>query len=299
MSSYGWQEYSWLAGSSSPSKPYRKGLSNSVVGIWWKLLIFATGDEIERLAETFNSMAGNLQRSFSQLNQKVEEIGRLEEKYRDLIENAPEMIHQLDPSGRFVHVNSTELQKLGYSLSQMLDMSLWDIVPHEHQEAVKAYVRALALHGPRTIETVFRTQSQKMIEVEIHSTTLVDSDTQAIVFSRGFVRDITHRKVLEKEVARYTNQLEDLVTQRTQQLSDSEAGYKALFNLAADSIFVVDLEGRVVDGNARAREIFGYAPSEFAGESFVKLVAQKFSGDQPEFVRTGESRGINRSHHRN
>ena len=100
-----------------------------------------TGDEIERLAETFNGMAGNLQRSFSQLNQKVEEVGRLEEKYRDLIENAPEMIHQLDPAGHFVHVNSTELQKLGYSLSDMLEMSLWDIVPAECQENVRAYVR--------------------------------------------------------------------------------------------------------------------------------------------------------------
>ena len=250
-----------------------------------------TGDEIERLAETFNGMAGNLQRSFSQLNQKVEEIGRLEEKYRDLIENAPEMIHQLDPSGRFVHVNSTELQKLGYSLADMLALSLWDIVPTQHQETVKAYVRGLASDGTRTIETVFRTQSKKMIEVEIHSTTLVDPDTQSIVFSRGFVRDITDRKALQGEVARYTNQLEELVSERTQQLSDSEAGYKALFNLAADSIFVVDLEGRVVDGNARARDIFGYAPLDFAGESFVKVVSpdfQEISQNLLERVRQGE-----------
>ncbi len=250
-----------------------------------------TGDEIERLAETFNGMAGNLQRSFSQLNQKVEEIGRLEEKYRDLIENAPEMIHQLAPNGRFVHVNSTELQKLGYSLTDMLDMSLWDIVPREHQEAVKAYVQGLALDGARTIETVFLTKNHKRIDVEIHATTLVDPDTQAIVFSRGFVRDITERKVLQGEVARYTNHLEELVAERTQQLSDSEAGYKALFNLAADSIFVVDLEGRVVDGNALARDILGYTPLDFAGETFLKFVSSNFqeiSQQLLERVRQGE-----------
>ena len=250
-----------------------------------------TGDEIERLAETFNGMAGNLQRSFSQLNQKVEEIGRLEEKYRDLIENAPEMIHQLDPSGRFVHVNSTELQKLGYSLSDMMTMSLWDIVPTEHQESVRAYVQGLATDGERTIETAFCTESQQVIEVEIHSTTLVDPDTQAIVFSRGFVRDITDRKVLQGEVARYTNQLEELVSERTQQLSDSEAGYKALFNLAADSVFVVDLAGHVVDGNARAHDILGYASSDLEGHSFVKLVSpsyQKTSQSLLERVSQGE-----------
>ncbi len=259
-----------------PIQALSEGVEQFGSGNLGKHIDIRTGDEIERLAETFNGMAGNLQRSFSQLNQKVEEVGRLEEKYRDLIENAPEMIHQLDPSGRFVHVNSTELQKLGYTLPHMLEMSLWDIVPSEHRDSVRAYVQGLALDGTRTIETVFCTQSQKEIEVEIHSTTLVEPDTQSIVFSRGFVRDITDRKALQGEVAHYTNQLEDLVSERTQQLSDSEAGYKALFNLAADSIFVVDLDGQVVDGNARARDILGYAPSELVGESFVKVVSSEF-----------------------
>ena len=150
----------------------------------------------------------------------------------------------------------------------------------------------LASDGARTIETVFRTQSQTEIEVEIHSTTLVDPDTQCIVFSRGFVRDITDRKVLQEEVSRYTNRLEDLVTERTQQLSDSEAGYKALFNLATDSIVVVDLEGQVVDGNARARNILGYASSNIAGTSFVTLVSadfQKMTQGLLERVSQGES----------
>jgi PAS domain S-box-containing protein len=275
-----------------PIQALSEGVEQFSTGNLVEHIDIRTGDEIERLAETFNAMAGNLQRSFSQLNQKVEEIGRLEEKYRDLIENSPEMIHQLDPAGRFVHVNSTELQKLGYSRSDMLEMSLWDIVPAEHQETVRAYVRGLALDGARTIETVFCTQLQELIDVEIHSTTLVDPHTRSVVYSRGFVRDITDRKALQGEVERYTNQLEDLVTERTQQLSDSEAGYKALFDLAADSIVVVDLDGRVVDVNARAQKILGYAPSDLAGGSFVKLVApvfQEASRNLLERVRQGES----------
>ena len=70
------------------------------------------------------------------------------------------------------------------------------------------------------------------------------------------MRDITDRKALQGEVARYTNQLEDLVSERTQQLSDSEAGYKALFNLAADSIFVVDLGWDKSSMAMRGRAIF-------------------------------------------
>ncbi|MFO7654349.1 MAG: HAMP domain-containing protein [Candidatus Krumholzibacteriia bacterium] len=92
-----------------PIQALSQGVEQFGGGNFAEKIAIRTGDEIERLAETFNGMAENLQHSFSELNQTVDEIGRLEQKYRDLIENAPEMIHQLDPSGRFVHVNAIRL----------------------------------------------------------------------------------------------------------------------------------------------------------------------------------------------
>ncbi len=267
-----------------PIQALSEGAEEFGKGNFSEKIFLHTGDEIERLAETFNGMAGNLQQSFSQLNQKVEEIGRLEEKYRDLIENAPEMIHQLDPSGRFVHVNRTELSKLGYTQDEMLEMSLWDIVPPTQQERVQAYITGLASGGERSIETVFCMKSKQQIDVEIHSTTLMDPHTKTVVYSRGFVRDITDRKALEREVDRYTTQLEGLVNERTQQLSDSEAGYKALFNFSADSIFIVNAHGCIVDINAREVDILGYEPSELKGREFVKLVVSNFRQDSQNLL---------------
>lgn len=231
-----------------------------------------TGDEIERLAEAFNAMAENLQLSFAELNQKVEEIGRLEEKYRDLIENAPEMIHQLNARGEFVHVNKTELQRLGYTASEMLNMSLWDIVPDDQHERMKQYLRDLEAGTHKAIETTFRTKTHEIMDVEIHSTTFMDPQSGALVYSRGFVLDITDRKRLEQEVEGYTNQLEGLVAERTQQLSESEASYKALFNLAADSIFIVGSDGNILDVNAREGEILGYGYEDLKNRIFVDLV---------------------------
>ena len=219
-----------------------------------------TGDEIERLAEAFNTMAGNLQNSFTQLNQQMTEIGRLEEKYRDLIEYSPEMIHQIDPSGRFVHVNQTELDKLGYTLEEMLNMSLEDIVPDEKKSEIREYLRKLELREERTIETVFLTRNREPIEVEIHSTILTEPQTGSLIYSRGFVRDITDRKVLQRELERYTTGLEQKVTERTRQLSDSETRYKALFNHAADSILMINTEGKIEAVNEREIDALGYPP---------------------------------------
>ncbi|MES4785770.1 MAG: PAS domain-containing sensor histidine kinase, partial [Nitrospiraceae bacterium] len=234
-----------------------------------------TGDEIEHLAEAFNRMAANLKQSFSQLQQRMGEIRRLEEKYRDLIENSPEMIHQLNKVGQFVHVNKTELEKLGYTLEQMLNMHLWNIVPKERELEVLAYLERLMSDGRGTIETVFLTREGKPIDVEIHSTALFDPEGGGLLYSRAFVRDITERKRLEREVQGYTTQLEQQVAERTQQLFESQKRYKALFDLAADPVFMVDSDGVITSVNTREEQTLGYQQAEVVGRKFLEFVPQK------------------------
>src|SRR4029078_8353273 len=50
-----------------------------------------TGDEIENLADAFNQMASNLQRSFGQIEQRMGEVRAPEEKYSDLAHEYAEM----------------------------------------------------------------------------------------------------------------------------------------------------------------------------------------------------------------
>ena len=235
-------------------------------------LTIRTGDEIEQLAGAFNRMAANLKHSFGQLEERMVEIRSLEEKYRDLIENSPEMIHQIDKAGRFVHVNKTELDKLGYTRDEMLRMRLWEIVPSGRERDVLSYLERLMSDGRGTIETVFLTRDGKPIDVEIHSTSLFDSAGGGLVYSRAFVRDITRRKLLEHEVQRYTTELEREVAERTVQLSQSRQRYKALFDLAADSVFMIDAHGRVVAVNHREEQALGYSEAEVVGRSFLDLL---------------------------
>ena len=235
-------------------------------------LVVKTGDEIEHLADAFNSMAANLRQSFGQLEQRMRDIRRLEEKYRDLIENSPEMIHQLNKAGQFVHVNKTELEKLGYSHEDMQGMRLWDIVPKGREPEILAYLERLVSHGRGTIETVFLTRDGTPIDVEIHSTALLDPEGGGLLHSRAFVRDITQRKLLEQKVQRYTTQLEQEVAGQTQQLSLSQRRYKALFDLAADSVFMVDPDGRITAVNKREEQALGYAEAQAIGRRFLEFV---------------------------
>jgi PAS domain S-box-containing protein len=232
-----------------------------------------TGDEIEELADAFNQMAVNLQRSFGQIEQRMEEVRLLEEKYRDLIEHSPEMIYQLDRSGQFVHVNKTGLDKLGYQRDEMLGMKLWDLVPRGQEPRVLQYLEQLVSQGQSSMETVLLAKDGRPIDVEIHATALFDQERGGLVHSRAFVRDVTDRHRLEQELQHYMSGLEQAVSERTQQLVASQARYKALFDLVADSVFMVDETGTVVAVNKREEQALGYAESKIVGSSMHDVVA--------------------------
>ncbi|NGZ59574.1 MAG: PAS domain-containing sensor histidine kinase, partial [Nitrospira sp. LK265] len=231
-----------------------------------------TGDEIEGLAQAFNQMASNLQRSFGQLEQRMTEVRQLEEKYRDLIEHAPEMICQLDRGGRLVHVNKTGLDKLGYTLDEMLGMKLWDCVPKGQELSVLHFLERLVSHGQSSMETVLLAKDGRLMDVEVHGTALFDQERGGLIHSRAFVQDVTHRRRLEREIQRYTVGLEQAVSERTQQLTVSQALYKALFDFVADSVFMVSATGSVVAVNEREQQVLGYVESEIVGRNFLDIV---------------------------
>ncbi|TKB93289.1 MAG: PAS domain S-box protein [Nitrospira sp.] len=233
-----------------------------------------TGDEIERLAHAFNQMASNLQRSFGQIEQRMTEVRQLEEKYRDLIEHAPEMICQFDRDGRLAHVNKTGLDKLGYTHDEVLGMKLLDLVPIGQESQVSHFLEQLACLGQGAIETILLAKDHRPIEVEIHATALLNQARGGLVHSRAFVRDVTERHRLEQELQRYTIGLEQAVSERTQQLTASQARYKSLFDFVADSVFMVSATGAVVAVNEREQQVLGYAESEIIGKHFLDIVPE-------------------------
>ena len=230
-----------------------------------------TGDEIEQLADAFNKMAANLRVSFEQIEHRMEDVRRLEARYRDLIEHSPEMIYQLNKAGQFVHVNKTGLDKLGYTLEEMLQMHLWDLVPQGREAEVLAYLERLVAQGRSTIETVFVAADGHPIDVEIHSTALFEIGG-GLVHSRAFVRDVTERRLLEEQIHRYTTRLEQAVNERTQQLVASQERYKALFDLVADSVFMVGEDGVIVAVNKREEQALGYSEEQVVGSSILDVI---------------------------
>jgi PAS domain S-box-containing protein len=217
----------------------------------------------------------------------------LEERYRDLIEHSPEMIYQLDRDGRFVHVNKTGLDKLGYPFEEMLMLKLWDLVPRGNEAVVLQFLERLVAQGQGSMDTVLLAKDGRPIDVEIHATALFDQAHGGLVHSRAFVRDVTERRRLEQELRRYTSGLEQAVSERTQELVASQARYKALFDQAADSVFMVNAEATIVAVNKREEQALGYSEASVIGRSVFDIVAVK---DRQAFA--GWLREANAGHRR-
>ncbi|MBI3356547.1 MAG: PAS domain S-box protein, partial [Nitrospirae bacterium] len=181
-----------------------------------------------------------------------------------------------DRSGRLVHINQTGLDKLGYTLDEMLAMRLGDLVPRGQDSQVLNFLDRLVSQGQSSMETVLLAKDGHPIDVEIHATALFDQVRGGLVHSRAFVRDVTERRRLEQELQRYTTGLEQAVSERTQQLVASQARYKALFDLVADSVFMVDATGTIVAVNKREEQALGYAESRVVGQNMLDFVPEAY-----------------------
>ncbi|MBI5180874.1 MAG: PAS domain S-box protein [Nitrospirae bacterium] len=238
-----------------------------------------TKDEIEKLADEFNKMAGELQRTYTALEERNKELETSEARYRDLIENSPEMIHSVDAERYFVNVNKTELNILGYTLYEMQNKKIEDVVSEEYKERAVKHIERAIKEGISTIEAQFISKSGKRIDVEITATAQYHPLSNYFVKTRAFVRDITDRKKLERQLKEYYDTLEQKVNDRTKELKETKEYLENLLETANDVIYTLNDEGIITYVNKKVEE-WGYKKGELIGKSFLTILSKRHQGER-------------------
>jgi two-component system cell cycle sensor histidine kinase/response regulator CckA len=128
-----------------------------------------------------------------------EELRQSEERYRDLVENAHDIIYTHDLEGNYTSINAAAEQITGYTREEALRMNITQTVPPEQLETVRQMiVRKLAGDRMTSYELEIIAKDGRRIPVEVN-TALIIQDGVAVGI-QGIARDVTERKKLEHQL---------------------------------------------------------------------------------------------------
>src|SRR5215216_5124205 len=185
-------------------------------------------------------------------------IGKLFERIRDaaIVADAK--------SQRIFLWNQAATNIFGYSTSEALGLRVEDLVPEHLKDQHRAGIAHYAETGhgpyidsPRLLELPALRKGGKEIYIELSLSPVgvVDDADGNERYVLAIVRDITARKRVEEEVRRLTEDLENRVAQRTEQLEERERGlresevrYRSFVEQSREGIWRFELEEPVPTG---------------------------------------------------
>lgn len=140
--------------------------------------------------------------------ESAERVRGSEERYRDLVENAHDIIYSHDLEGSYTSINAAAEQITGYTREESLNMNLADIVvPEQLDKAREMIARKLKGEKVTAYELGILAKDGRIVTVEVN-TKLVSQDGVPVGI-QGIARDVTERKSLQKQLAQ-SQKLESL-----------------------------------------------------------------------------------------
>ncbi len=128
----------------------------------------------------------------------LEALCRSEERYHHVFDFANDSIFIIDPdTHRFLEVNESAAQRLGYSRDQLTQMTVRDIHPEDDLTHIHDAFGEIMSHGASMFETIHTRKDGTKIPVEISART-VKLDGREV--SLAFGRDISERKAAEEKL---------------------------------------------------------------------------------------------------
>ena len=163
--------------------------------------------------------------------QDEQKLREAEQRYRALFNQAPLGVLVVDPeTAAFVEFNDVAHMQLGYLRKEFEEIKIFDIEAKESPDEVRFHLQEMVLEGGGEFETEHRTKNGDIKNILVTTRAFQSAGK---TFLHCIFHDITERKRLQTKLAEYSQKLEELVQQRTEQLKKTQAELVKSERLAA------------------------------------------------------------------
>jgi PAS domain S-box-containing protein len=205
-----------------------------------------------------------LSRNTALLERQAHVLGKAEQKFRSLLEAAPDAMIISSEEGVINLVNSQAELMFGFRREELIGRRITVLVPEWTGRTVEA---------PSPRELIGLGKSQVEIPIEISVSPLQTEDGLLLISA---MRDITERRKAHHA------------------LRESEARFRLLVENVVDyAIFMLDADGNIVSWNQGAERIHGYRSEEIIGRHLSRFypIEDVQSGKPQHALRTAATAG--------
>jgi len=199
---------------------------------------------------------------FAELDPIRRALQENEDWFQDLVEHSQDLLCIHDLEGRLLLVNPAPARVLGYSVEEILQIPMRELIAPEFRPQFDAYLRQIERTGESRGFLAVMTRSGERRIWEYHNTLRAEGVESPIV--RGIAHDVTEQKLAEK-LAREASELN-----------------RQIIASASEGVVVYDRNLRCLAWNPAMEKLTGMPAGSALGRPYHELIPPELKAHDPE-----------------